>query len=421
LNNDNNKNNQDIDGKNDAAQRDDNDDATFESVEQDAQTAEASTLNNAQNNQNHAISTNVISKTKQKINTVRNKFKAWHLRFRERLSLLHPNQVIYLIALAIYLLSDGNLDEENFDLWLVGLLAFFGMARELWSIFIKVWESTLGRLILIVLYAALANYTLAMASQKVNEVIGADPTYLYHTQGLVTFLLLPLWVLSVSVAAMALTFGFLQVFRLFGGVLVFLRLRRKRKNTKEVFPKTFIIIRLILVVPVVLTLSYSLSWYGEQLNLEATPGVHIYKTADNETQTAIKDLSLTIIDERLSETDVDEQEREELLSARAEIIAATNNQEKNTESATNDSQSPELEKTEADAPTQAKFLEKLIAAFVYNYEAFQYSHCAKADNERVVYISEEHILAVSKDESASIGYIFSTRDCISKSNGQNTQ
>lgn len=414
MNNDNNKNNLNINATNEDAERDGNGDATFESVEQNAQTIEASALNNAQNNHNHAISTNVIGKTKQKISNARNKFKAWRLRFRERLSLLHPNQVIYLIALAIYLLSDGDLDEENFDLWLVGLLAFFGMARELWAIFIKVWESTLGRLILFVLYAALANYTLAMASQKVNEVIGADPTYLYHTQGLVTFLLLPLWILSVSVAGMALTFGFLQVFRLFGGVLVFLRLRRKRKNTKEVFPKTFIIIRLILVVPVVLTLSYSLSWYGEQLNLSSTPGLHIGWKGDSESQSAIQDLSLTIIDERLSQTDIDEQEREDLLTARAELIGTAKKKEENTELAKNDTQSPGPETKEAGAPADVKFLEKVVAAFVYNYEAFQYSHCEKADNERVVYISEEHILAVSKDESASIGYVFNTRDCISK-------
>lgn len=173
------------------------------------------------------------------------KIRGWRLGLAQYWARLHTNQIIYIIALVLFFIVDGNLKNPNTLIGFVGVLAFFGMARELWAIFIKVWESTFGRLILLVLYAAIANFTLAVAAQKVNN----------------------------------------------------------EKNT----PRSV----------------------------------------------------------RIDET-----------SAKSD------------------------------------FLDNLIASFVYNYEAFEHSHCQKEPDERVVYISENDILVVKVDIGSTTEYAFSTRSCV---------
>ena len=46
--------------------------------------------------------------------------------------------------------------------------------------------------------------------------------------------------------------------------------------------------------------------------------------------------------------------------------------------------------------------------FVYNYEAFEYSHCLKALDERVAYISDNDVLVVKEDKGTSTGDAFFT-------------
>lgn len=343
--------------------------------------------------------------------TLMSKLKSWRHGWGERWALLHANQAIYVIALVLFFTADGNLEEPGTQLWLIGFLALFAMARELWAIFVKVWESTFGRLVLFVLYAAIANFTLALAAQKVNIVIGADPSYLYHTQGLTMLLMLPLWLMLVSMVAIVCIFGILQFLRLIKGILVSVRIIASKSKPKEAFPKTFNIIRLILLAPVIVTIVNSLSWYSEQLHLDDTfGGFYISSKESNEARILIAQKGIETIDEELKNLDLENDEREELLQAKAKLEAAlqarTNRQAE--ELATEESEPLVKE----DAEEKTYILDGFIASFVYHYEAFKFSHCEKTPAERVVYISENEILVVKKNDKVDSGYDFSTRTCV---------
>lgn len=290
---------------------------------------------------------------------------------------------------------------------------------------LKQWRSGLGER-WAQLHANQIIYALAVASQKVNIVINADPTQLYHTLGVTTLLILPLWLMIVSVVAMIVIFGLLQIVRLLRGLLVLMRIIGKKAKPKEAFPKTFSIVRLILLAPVSMTMITSLSWYGDQLNLPHTPGFRFTSSAEGSAEGSVDKkvaaIGLDVIEGELQKENLSEQDRKELLTAKNKLL------ERLDVSVNQDAPEniPKVEPTEAplvdvnDAiveqtnikPPKIYFLDTLIASFVYNYEAFEYSHCLKAPDERVVYISDNDVLVVKEDKGTSTGYAFSTRTCI---------
>jgi hypothetical protein len=353
--------------------------------------------------------------------TLVGKIKHWRLGLGERWAKLHTNQIIYLVALFFFIVVGGDMNAPNTMMWFVGILAFFGMARELWAIFLKVWESTFGRLILLVLYAAIANFTLAVAAQKVNIIITADPTQLYHTLGVTTLLVLPLWLMVVSVVGMIIIFGLMQILRLMRGLLVLIRIIARTAKPKEAFPKTFIIVRLILLMPVSMTVFNSLNWYGEQLNLPRTPGLRFSDSSESIVNKQVTKVGLGIIENELQAENLSEEERQDLLTAKRNLQEKYDNRINENlaedvpvtkDEVLSNEKNEGIIGTTDEASTKIYFLDNLIASFVYNYETFEYSHCQKGADERVVYISENDILVVKKDNSDPTGYTFSTRSCV---------
>lgn len=356
--------------------------------------------------------------------TLVSKIKGWRSGLGERWAKLHTNQVIYLIALILFLVVNGRSTEPSTLLWFIGILGFFGMARELWAIFIKVWESTFGRLVLLVVYAAIANFTLAVASQKVNIVISADPTQLYHTLGVTTLLILPLWLMVVSVIAMIVIFSFMQILRGIRYLLVATRIISRKTTPKEAFPKTFVLVRLILLVPVSMALVTSLNWYSDQLNLPKTPWLSLSGYSSGVVEENVTKFGLGMIEIELQKENLSEQDRNELLQVKSKLLedkADTLNEtvivsipslKGGAVASVQEDSANTLQTIPPTSPAKVYFLDGIIASFVYHYEAFQYSHCQKSLSERVVYISENDILVVQKDKSAVNGYVFSTRTCI---------
>ncbi|MBT1451870.1 hypothetical protein KJ365_13335 [Glaciecola sp. XM2] len=354
------------------------------------------------------------------------KLKAWRGTWRSSWSKLHTNQIIYVIALVLYFMVDYDEANPSMDFWIVGTLALIGMTRELWAIFIKVWESTFGRLVMLVTYAAIANFTLALASQKVNMVIQADPTFLYHTQALTTLLMLPLWLMMFSIIAMVTIFGLVNVGKLLVSFLRLIRLVGKSVKVKEAFPTAFVVIRLILLAPVIMTITASIDWYSSQFNMNEVDGFGINITFPDETQIKIAQLGLSEIETQLARTDLADEDRQELLNAKA-VLTEQLNAKLNNESMPSVAPNEDLENgfTIELASGQAKqedevaeavedstyFFDSMIASFVYNFEAFKYSHCNNTPEQRVVFITEDEVLIVQKDKNSPNGFAFSTRPC----------
>ncbi|WP_052813829.1 hypothetical protein [Shewanella sp. cp20] len=98
-------------------------------------------------------------------------------------------QRLYLLA-ALLLMSE--------HLGLVAIITTIALTLEFWPVFERVWHSLAGKAVLLLFYAIVANYALAMASAIVNEVVGVPATHFNYTHNFAILLLLPAWILGIS-------------------------------------------------------------------------------------------------------------------------------------------------------------------------------------------------------------------------------
>jgi hypothetical protein len=302
---------------------------------------------------------------------------------------LHSNQKIYLLAVILGISQDQLLTtitvlDPNIGILIVGSIAMVGMLRELLNIFTQVWQTLLGKSIIFIIYVIIGNFTLAVAARKVNYITGVDPESLIYAQGFTTVLVLPLWLLLLTAMSLILLFTLGNLWFLFLKVVNLLRLHPINIGAGERFSVLFIFIRLLLISPIMVTLIQPLNWYKNELNIEI-PGV-ISKQNDADDHAASKDSTVSTLDE-----EIDTEQVTVAVSTDDVAIIGAENKEDN-----------------------VKFtnFDRAIAAFVFEYETFQRSRCAKTDAERVSIIGEEIILVAEKVEGHALGYKFSARECI---------
>jgi len=336
----------------------------------------------------------------------RNIVTAWHK--------LHANQKIYVLAFALLIAYADEIFTGKEDyITVVGCLALIAMARELWGLFTQIWDTMFGKSIVLVLYAIVANFTLSLSAQKINIIVGVAPSELIYTQGLTTLMMLPFWILLLSVLALTFVFVGAQFKSLFFGLLRFLRLHHIKPENKEHFSGVFLVIRLIILPLVIMTLAQGLTWYSQKIhiqnlsfditdllskeqkiNLEAEKSdakKEIATELEAEFGTKIDESAITVIETELevSEKDVAAAVKE-IAPAEANIFRLGGDI---------DLSSSEL-----------TLFDRAIASFVYHFEAFEFSRCKISKTERAVPLNENDILVVEKDNS-DIGFKFSARLC----------
>lgn len=336
----------------------------------------------------------------------RNIVTAWHK--------LHANQKIYVLAFVLLIAYADEIFTGKEDyITVVGCLALIAMARELWGLFTQIWDTMFGKSIVLVLYAIVANFTLSLSAQKINIIVGVAPSELIYTQGLTTLMMLPFWILLLSVLALTFVFVGAQFKSLFFGLLRFLRLHHIKPENKEHFSGVFLVIRLIILPLVIMTLAQGLTWYSQKIhiqnlsfditdllskeqkiNLEAEKSdakKEIATELEAEFGTKIDESAITVIETELevSEKDVAAAVKE-IAPAEANIFRLGGDI---------DLSSSEL-----------TLFDRAIASFVYHFEAFEFSRCKISKTERAVPLNENDILVVEKDNS-DIGFKFSARLC----------
>jgi len=370
----------------------------------------------------------------------RNIVTAWHK--------LHANQKIYVLAFGLLIAYADEIFSGKEDyITVVGCIALIAMARELLSLFTKIWDTMLGKSIVLVLYAIVANFTLSLSAQKINMIVGVAPSELIYTQGLTTLMMLPFWILLLSVLALTFVFVGSQFKSIFFGLLRLLRLHHIKPENKEHFSGIFLIIRLIILPLVIMTLAQGLTWYSQK--------IHIQNLSFDITDLLSKEQKINLEEEKhsakkeietelkvefgtaLVEKSIKSQNTERIISSsvkkspkaleaelKADQIASISAKElegkleadKITSStSTNEMELEEVKvfrfggKVDADSSGLTLF-DRAIASFVYHFEAFEFSRCKITKTERAVPLNENDILVVEKDNS-DIGFKFSARLC----------
>ena len=297
---------------------------------------------------------------------------------RKKLSLLTLSQWMYLLAIFLLLIqSEQDIGDVSELLW-VGVIAGIGLVRELWHVFNRIWEHMLGKGLILVLYAATANFALAISALKINIITGIEPGPFVFTLGFATLIMLPFWLLMTSVIFFSVALIAGNLWLIIGLLLRLVRVKIKVHWEDKSFVIITMILRIILIPNVIVSIFFLAVPYAKQIEL-FEQSIALVKTA------------------------VKEEQKNELGDKTIINEAKTKN---NTFTFNNRAFTLPV-----DEESQIKWLDKLIAGFIYHFETYPKSACKKQPLQRSLPIDENLILLVTEDDSA-LGYKFSVGPCV---------
>ncbi|MDM7859401.1 hypothetical protein QTP81_02125 [Alteromonas sp. ASW11-36] len=265
---------------------------------------------------------------------------------------IYVGAFLYLLLMLIF----GDVGESVNT---VGVLAFIALALETWPLIVKIWSSLLGRILLILFYIIVTNLAVATGAQMLNKIVGIDPAFLFYSKGFVTLLIAPLWILSLTLLIMLVYFVFLQLALMFKLALRLLRFKFHLANQKLAYPTRTAVLKMFLI-PFMFATSVSLierygKWFGE----------------------------------------VDFQ-----------VVSVSDD-------STDGNMAKDANDTEAtDFPDHGFSTQRLIAEFVYHFEAFEYSECQKDEDQRALFVGEQQVLLIRKNSQKRSGHEFVVMPCV---------
>ncbi len=339
------------------------------------------------------------------------RFQVW---FYQKLNDLTFSQIFYFAAIiALFSTVDVNGAEQDTAL-IAGMIALVGLSRELWQLFIKIWDHTLGKGVLFVLYFATANFALAVSALKVNTIAGIEPTILPFTMGFATLLLLPFWIVLASIV-------FLGTFLVLGNLWLLLCLLLRLIKIKLPFhweDKSFavvtLILRLILIPVIIYTLIYAINPYLKQMDMFEEPLEVHFIDSSNLTAAQARELreipraEIGAAIERIRKQELGDLAEYPGLShvPGEQVLADIQRQAAQENGGTSESDTGTQEEE-----SETRFLDKMIAMFIYRFETYQYSRCQKEPQQRILAIDEDSMFVAELDRESATGVVFSVAAC----------
>tara|TARA_R110002153_G_scaffold46985_4_gene132778 strand:+ start:5020 stop:6078 length:1059 start_codon:yes stop_codon:yes gene_type:complete len=299
---------------------------------------------------------------------------------REKFSQLTLSQWMYLLAFLLLLVHADQDIEQDSELWWVGAIAGVGLIRELWHVFNRIWEHTLGKGLILVLYAATANFALAISALKINVITGIEPGPFVFTLGFATLIMLPFWLLMSSIMFFSVALIAGNLWLVIGVLLRPFGVKVKIHWEDKTFVIITMILRLVLIPYVIMSIFFMAVPYAQQIELFAQP-IAMFKKASSQEINEKQQIDDNIV----------------LPESEPSNLKLTLNKRQFS--------------LPVDSQDQIKWLEKIIAGFIYHFETYPKSACKKLPEQRSLPIDENSILLVTEDNSA-LGYQFSVGPCV---------
>ncbi|WP_339722208.1 hypothetical protein [uncultured Paraglaciecola sp.] len=299
---------------------------------------------------------------------------------RNKCSQLTLSQWMYLFAFLLLMVHvDQDIQEGSGLLW-VGAIAGVGLIRELWHVFNRIWDHMLGKGLILVLYAATANFALAISALKINIITGIEPGPFVFTLGFATLIMLPFWLLMSSIMFFSVALVAGNLWLIVGVLLRLVRVKVRVHWEDKVFVIITMILRLVLIPYVIMSIFFMAVPYAEQIELFADPIAMIRAESSEDIPTPVPTDDKLVLSES-------ESKNVRLTLNKSQFILPV------------------------DEEGKIKWLDKFIAGFIYHFETYPKSACLKRPEQRSLPIDENLILLVTRNDS-SLGYEFSVGPCI---------
>lgn len=251
--------------------------------------------------------------------------------------------------------------------------AFFtliGLTLEFWPRFARAWDSLAGKAFILLFYATITNFALALSAAVVNEVTGVSANHFNYTHNFALLLILPVWVIGISLAALLL-FQIAMPFYLF--LLLVLKpfgIKLVRLFSKSEHPLFTNSIRFVASFAVIFQLMALLD--GEQQINKALAAV------DSEQPTQLP-------------TEQEKPKEQQQDNAKDDVSGVIN----------------------INFTGHSSIVKSLIAQFAYNFEADIYSRCKHPEGTRSIELNDYEVLHINKADDTLYGFQFTVKQCVS--------
>lgn len=258
---------------------------------------------------------------------------------------------------------------------LASILTLIGLTIEFWPRFADAWESLAGKAVILLFYASITNFALVSSATIVNEVTGVSATHFNYTHNFALLLILPVWMISISLAALLL-FQIIMPFYLIA--LIMLKpfgIKLVRLLSKSEHPVLTNSIRFVASFAIISQLFILID--GEQQINQAFADVDENNSAVQtieQKEPEIHQLSLGIQDSAADD---------------ANIINIDIN------------------------GGYGGLVKSLVAMFAFRFEADTFSRCESPEGTKSVELNDYEVLQINKEKEAKYGYSFSVKRCVS--------
>ncbi len=335
------------------------------------------------------------------MSTYLNNFTNWFNQFTS-------GQKLYLTSLLIFVIMLFS-DEDKTNLWVIsGCIALAALAVELWPNFIRTWNTFLGRIIILVTYAIMANLAIAQAYQELNRIVGIDPSPLFYSLGFVTLLMAPVYILAITLLVMMLVMIWQQIVLIINLVFKLIRLKSIRINSQIKHPTTTAFVKMVLIPGMFAAIIGALDVYGNNINFGGA-NLGITCTDDGKVVDCPEDAPKTYTDlaSRINQEmkeEFDDKPRDKKVETAVTLGGSENSAQALPTEGSKDS----------DKNKTANRMAYATAKFVYDYELFANTQCIQAPGEKVMFIGEFDIFVGKPNKQSPTGFDFYVRNCILK-------
>lgn len=338
-------------------------------------------------------------------------------RFVKFWRVLNFAQRCYFISVLVALLLMFNLEEESSadPLFAISLLfAVVALLVEFWPKFVIIWHHLLGKTIIVIFYAIMANFALASAAGMVNEVAGVSSNILPYSHNMALILNIPTWFMLTSVLALVVIQLFIPFY------LILLLLLKPfglhgiwhQKEYRFVFTTAmirYIWCSVLLITTVVLSINngfinHTTPVFGSVV--EGFVSGHKYAKAEGSSKKDVTSIN-DIVELKDDKAKSIEEKLDEVKDDTPSFLSVN--------LADDDLSNQIYQKSLAVELT----LKKLLAEFIYYYETDSYSRCEHPENTKVVELNDYQLLLMQIDENEAIGYKFTVIACNSPGIGSN--
>lgn len=310
----------------------------------------------------------------------------WGWRLQQIWLQLDPAQRCYLLATVLGL--SWLVSQQPWLAVLLGLSLAGAVSVEIWQGFLRVWHSLAGKAVILLCYAILANFCLALADNMVNDLIGVRPDVAPLSVNMTLMLLAPFW--SFLLAFVLLTL-YLLLHSLKIGLLLLLRPVGVRSHhlLSGSYPLWTGLARLIFIPVICLYLAMVVQSYLTG----STDSWQLTTAAPASTQQPAAVQGARPLPVGAAPT----QNRPEQADRALQINL------------------DEGETLVDNLTPQVPWIYRSVAWFFYHVESLNKSQCPLAPGEHMVHLNDYEILLIAPDEAAPFGYRYQVRACGSPS------